>query len=73
MESSTSGPDIFLGGADVYPEGQWHSISLNISDLGLTDDQLMAIVKPFVILPAWDDTQLGVKFSFRNVVLKLNS
>ncbi|MFK7893978.1 MAG: putative glycoside hydrolase, partial [Granulosicoccus sp.] len=73
MESSTTGPDIFIGGPTVYPAGQWHSISINIADLGLTEDQTKAIIKPFVILPAWGDSQLGVKFSFRNVVLKLNS
>ena len=73
MESSTSGPDIFLGGPDAYPAGQWHSVSMNVSELGLSDDQLVGIVKPFVILPAWESSQLGVKFRFRNVVLKLNS
>ena len=73
MESSTTGPDIFIGGPEVYPAGQWHSVSLNVADLGLTEDQLAEIIKPFVILPAWGDSQLGVKFSFRNVVLKLNN
>ena len=72
MESSTTGPDILIGGPDVYPAGQWHSVSINVADLGLDEEQLKEIIKPFVILPAWTDSQLGVKFSFRNVVLKLN-
>jgi len=48
-------------------------VSLNASELGFSSDQLAGVVKPFVVLPAWEDSQMGVKFRFRNVVLKLNS
>lgn len=67
MESSNSaGPDYFLGAPADLPAGQWHSVSVAIADLGLTDI-ITDIAKPFAILPAWNNPQGGVNFTFKNV------
>ena len=71
MESdSKNGPDIFLGSTFELPAGEWHSISVTFANLKLTedgDDLIKEITKPLVILPAWEESQVGVSFKFRNV------
>lgn len=67
MESSNSpGSDYFIGTPADFPAGQWHSVSVAIADLGLTDI-ITDIAKPFAILPAWGKPQGGVNFTFKNV------
>ena len=67
MESSNSlGSDYFIGTPADLPAGQWHSVSVAIADLGLTDI-ITDIAKPFAILPAWGNPQGGVNFTFKNV------
>ena len=61
----TSGPDYSLG---RIPVGVWNEISIPVSDL-ITDKIVKKIIKPFAILPAWSESQVGVEFKFKNVRL----
>ena len=66
--ATTAGPDYFIGSAAELPAGEWHSISVPIADLGLTDSNLITdIAKPLAILPAWANPQGGVEFTIKNL------
>lgn len=69
MESSDTGPDIFIGGPDVWPAGQWHTVRIPFATLGLNDAQIKEVIKPFVVLPSFGEVQRGTSFRFRNVQL----
>ena len=66
MEGPESGGlDYLLSG---ITEGKWTTVSVPVNKL-VTDKIIKNVTKPFVILPAWENSQAGVAFSFKNVRL----
>ncbi|MGR5145486.1 glycoside hydrolase family 3 N-terminal domain-containing protein [Photobacterium alginatilyticum] len=67
MESGdTSGEDYSL---PHYVTGQWHHVSVSVSDLNTGTLDIEKVNKPLAILPEWGASQAGVHFSFKNVRL----
>ncbi|MDD1781907.1 glycoside hydrolase family 3 C-terminal domain-containing protein [Enterovibrio sp. ZSDZ35] len=70
MESPTgSGNDYPLGPIET---GQWHSISVPISELNTGKLDITKVNKPFATLAEWDASQAGVSYRVRNIVLTKN-
>ncbi len=69
MESAAgSGNDYPLPALSI---GEWHTISVPVADLNTGALDIQQVNKPFSILPSWGAAQAGVKFSFKDVRLKL--
>lgn len=49
--------------------GQWHNVSVPVSELNTNDLNIEEVNVPFAILPAWNASQAGIQFKFKNLRL----
>ncbi|WP_372882632.1 glycoside hydrolase family 3 N-terminal domain-containing protein [Psychromonas sp.] len=69
MESEAGPADDYLLVKDSYPTGQWHTISVNVSDLNTGSLDITVVNKPLALLANWAESQAGVQFKVKNVIL----
>ncbi|MFA0534117.1 glycoside hydrolase family 3 protein, partial [Vibrio breoganii] len=69
MESPEGpGDDLLLPRAD-YPVGEWHKVSVPMSQLNTGSLNINNVNTPLASLPSWNASQAGFTFTVRNIEL----